>query len=85
MFVKKYKDTVKTSETVLPEKFEKVFKGGLNNLISFFDSKYKGETFNNAFQGRKRLKSEELIYSYDLLYILYRSIDAKYVLFERTF
>ena len=85
MFVNISKDSVRTSESALPGKFKNAFNGKLNDLISFFNSIYKGETFDCAFQGRKRLKSGEQIYSYDLIYILYRSKDTKYILFERIF
>ncbi|HAF30184.1 MAG TPA: hypothetical protein DCG75_14175 [Bacteroidales bacterium] len=58
-----------------------IYKGKLNELISFFNASQIGETFENAFQGRKSLKVGEEIISYDFIYKLYRSSDGLYVLF----
>lgn len=60
---------------------EPIYKGKLKELISFFNASQQDETFENAFQGRKRLKVEEEIFSYDFIYKLYRSKDRLYVLF----
>lgn len=65
--------------------YSKAFKGSIVDLIHFFNSNYVGEDFDNAFQGIKRLEIKQSIISYDSIYILYRSIDRKYVLFERNF
>jgi hypothetical protein len=66
-------------------KYKEAFKGNLKNLIMFFNSNYPGEDFNTAFKGRKRLRTKEQLYSYDFIYILYKSSDGKYVLFEKQF
>lgn len=71
------------SESMKKEKFKKEFEGKLKDLINFFDLKYKGETFECAFQGRKQLNIGEQIYSYDFIYILYHGKDERYILFER--
>jgi hypothetical protein len=67
------------------EKFKKAFKGDLKSLKIFFDKTYKGEDFVTAFNNRKRLRIKDKILSYDFIYILYRSPDGEYVLFEREF
>jgi hypothetical protein len=66
-------------------KFKKVYKGELKSLQLFFNNSFKGENFETAFKNRKRLRISDKIYSYDYIYILYRSPDGKYVLFERIF
>lgn len=66
-------------------KFSKPFKGSIIELKEFFNSNYKGEDFDIAFQGKKKLKIGQNISSYDSLFMLYRSLDGKYVLFERQF
>jgi hypothetical protein len=65
------------------EKFNMAFKGDIKDLMFFFDNTYKGEDFETAFKNKRKLRIKQQIYSYDLIYILYRSIDGKYVLFER--
>lgn len=67
------------------DKFKMVYKGKLKSLKLFFDRTYIGEDFETAFKNRKRLRIKDKIYSYDFIYILYRSPDGNYVLFERIF